>query len=110
MWVLCVLAVLTLKLRRSDVGRAEPCRNKTVQRLADGFGSAAAEHVLRGGVEQDDALPGIDSDDCVHCRVDNGLEPGLVAGEARRASRDHEPDQGVEPTDRYIPRRRAQQS
>ena len=88
---------------------AEPRRDETLERLADGFGSAAAEHVFRGSVEQDDALPGIDGNDGVHRRLDNGLEPGLVAEQTRRAGRNDQrdaerDDRAAEPPDRSTPR------
>ena len=63
-----------------DVGpvrAAEPFRDEALERLADGIGCPATEHLLCRGVEQHDALIAVDGDDRVHCRAHDRLQAHL---------------------------------
>src|SRR5262249_752581 len=61
---------------------AKAFRDEAVERLPQGFGGRAAEHPLRRLVEKDDALVFINSDNRVHRRGDDAIQP-LLAFEQR---------------------------
>src|SRR5262249_47994790 len=63
--------------RAADTGAvfsAEAFRNETLNGIPHYFICRAAEHVLRGSVEQHDPLSIIDSDDRVHRRLNDALQ------------------------------------
>ena len=65
----------------SDVSRvcgAKPLRDKPIQRLAEHFRSAIAEHLLRCSVEDHDALLLVHGNNAVHRGADNAGEPLLA--------------------------------
>jgi len=62
------------------VGRARMFGNELVDMLAQCLLDGDAEHLLRGRVEQDHALPGIDGNDGVHGRGNHAVETGGGCG------------------------------
>ncbi len=56
------------------VDAPEPLRQEAVERLADRLGRRAAEHGFGGRVEQHDPLLGVEGNDGVHRRDDDGGE------------------------------------
>ncbi len=89
----------------SFVRPAQPFGHEHGERLVDRFFSGQPKHLLGGGIEQDDPVPLVHSDDGVHGRLDDALEPAPCSAklliEGRRPLREVAQDDRRQPVGSY---------